>query len=130
MEPQFKLSRQQKVRMILRYLKGCLKFFIAALVCACLTMAFHALTPQVIRITVDTVLKSDASAVPQILQSILPVKFLLENPGQALWIAAGAVLLLALLRGVFNYGQRVNLSKGSEASLNTFGMTSFATFSI
>lgn len=114
MEPQFKLSRQQKVRMILRYLKGCLKFFIAALVCACLTMAFHALTPQVIRITVDTVLKSDASAVPQILQSILPVKFLLENPGQALWIAAGAVLLLALLRGVFNYGQRVNLSKGSE----------------
>lgn len=114
MQPQFKLSRQQKVRMILRYLKGCMKFFIAALVCACLTMAFHSLTPQVIRITVDTVLKSDASAVPKILESILPVKFLQENPGQALWIVAGAVLVLALLRGLFNYGQRINLSKGSE----------------
>ena len=33
---------------------------------------------------------------------------------RALWIAAGAVLLTALLRGLSTFGQRTQLSRGSE----------------
>lgn len=37
-----------------------------------------------------------------------------QNAGRALWVAAAAVLLAALLRGICTFGQRIYLSKGSE----------------
>lgn len=47
------------------------------------------------------------------LQPLLPL--LQAQKLHALWLAAAAVLLLALLRGFCNYGQRTQLSRGSES---------------
>lgn len=113
-EPQFKLSRREKAGMILRYLRGCKGFFAAALICACLSMVLNALTPQIIKITVDSVLGSTEPELSQKLLTLLSFDALQENPIRALWLAAGAVLLVAILRGLCSYGQRINLSKGSE----------------
>ncbi len=114
MEPQYKLSRQEKVDMILRYLKGCGRYFAVALVCACLGMVFNALTPQIIRLTVDSVLGDKPLQLPDLVQGWIPVEALRTQPLRALWMAAAAVLVTALFRGLCNYGQRINLSKGSE----------------
>lgn len=114
MEPQFKLPRQEKMSMILRYLRGCGKFFVIALVCACLGMVFNALTPQIIRVTVDSVLGEEPLELPALVQGTLPMDTLKAEPLHALWIAAAAVLVTALFRGLCNYGQRINLAKGSE----------------
>lgn len=114
MEPQFKLPRQEKMSMILRYLRGCGKFFVIALACACLGMVFNALTPQIIRVTVDSVLGEEPLELPALVQGILPMDTLKAEPLHALWIAAAAVLVTALFRGLCNYGQRINLAKGSE----------------
>lgn len=114
MEPQYKLSRQEKVDMILRYLKGCGRYFAVALVCACLGMVFNALTPQIIRLTVDSVLGDKPLQLPALVQGWIPVEALRTQPLRALWMAAAAVLVTALFRGLCNYGQRINLSKGSE----------------
>ena len=110
MEPNFKLSRQEKWDLIWRYLKPVIWFFAAALTCACLGMVFNALTPQIIKITVDSILGTEPAELPAFLGSWV------ENaePVKALWIAAAAVMAAALLRGVCSYGQRINLSKGSE----------------
>lgn len=114
MEAQFKLSRQEKTGLVLRYLRSCLGLFAAALICACLSMVLNALTPQIIKITVDSILGSDPVDLPKWLAGRISLEALRADPTGALWIAAGAVLLVALLRGVCSYGQRVNLSKGSE----------------
>ena len=110
MEPNFKMSKREKWTMIWQYLHPVVWFFVAALTCACLAMVFNALTPQIIKITVDTVLGTEESQWTQILSRWIDGR----NPLHALWIAALAVMLTALLRGVCSYGQRINLSRGSE----------------
>lgn len=114
METPFKLSRREKTDLILRYLRCCLGFFSIALLCACLSMVLNALTPQIIKITVDSILGTEPIALPKAVQNLLPLGSLRSNPIQALWIAAAAVIVVAILRGLCSYGQRIHLSKGSE----------------
>ncbi len=107
-----KLSRREKARLVTHYLRGCWGYFIAALVFSCLSMAFNALTPQIIRLTVDSVLDSKT---PELPARLLPLwNTLTQSTLRALWLAAAVVLLVAILRGFCAYGQRINLSKGSE----------------
>ena len=68
---------------------------------------------QVIRLTVDSILGAEQPSLPAFLQPLLPL--LQAQKLHALWLAAAAVLLLALLRGFCNYGQRTQLSRGSES---------------
>ena len=95
---------REKVQLIVRFLRGSIHYFVVALLCACLGMVFNALTPQVIRLTVDSILGAEQPSLPAFLQPLLPL--LQAQKLHALWLAAAAVLLLALLRGFCNYGQR------------------------
>ncbi len=114
METPFQLSRHEKTHLILRYLRSCLGYFAIALLCACLSMVFNAMTPQIIKITVDSILGTESAELPRLLRGILSLQTLREDPIQALWIAAAAVLFVAVLRGFCSYGQRIYLSRGSE----------------
>ncbi len=114
MEPQDKLSRREKTSLVMTYLRPVLGFFIAALVCACLSMVFNALTPQIIRITVDSVLDTEPVDLPQGLARWVQLEDLRAEPVRALWIAALGVMATAVLRGICSFGQRIYLSKGSE----------------
>ena len=114
METQFKLPKGEKLNLVARYLRGNLGFFAAALLCACLSMIFNALTPQSIKITVDSVLGEEPAQLPALLRGLIDLEGLKAEPIRALWLAAGAVVVVAILRGICTYGQRVNLSKGSE----------------
>ena len=74
METSFKLSRREKTDLILRYLRRCLGLFSVALVCACLSMVLNAVTPQIIKITVDSILRKRSFFITgiQFHQKILP----------------------------------------------------------
>ena len=115
MESNFKLSRREKTGLVARYLRGCWRYFLAAILFACLSMALNALTPQVIRLTVDSILDDQAPALPAWLLSRLDWAVLRAEPGRALLWAAGAVLLIALVRGLCSYVQRIQLARGSES---------------
>ncbi|MBR5537840.1 MAG: ABC transporter ATP-binding protein [Clostridia bacterium] len=114
MEPNFKLSGRQKTGLIARYLRGCWHFFAIGLVFACLSMALNALTPQIIRLTVDSILGEQAPELPARVLEWLRWDSLRQQPVRALWLAAAGVMAVAVLRGVCSFGQRLNLSKGSE----------------
>lgn len=114
MEPNFKLRRQEKTRMIWKYLRPVAWMFAAALLLACLSMVFHALTPQIIKITVDSVLGQEPADIPAFLTRWISIENLKSEPLRALWLAAIGVMLVALLRGICSYYQRVTLAKGSE----------------
>ena len=68
METPFQLSRHEKTHLILRYLRSCLGYFAIALLCACLSMVFNAMTPQIIKITVDSILGTEPAELPGLLR--------------------------------------------------------------
>ena len=110
METNCKLSRTEKARLIFRYLRDCWGHFVAAIGCACLAMVFGAVTPQIIRLTVDSILGDESAALPVFVQNLIGWETLRQSPGQALLLAAAAVLIVAALRGVCSYGQRIELA--------------------
>ena len=114
MEPEIKLSRGEKTSIILRYLRGNWFFFIAAISLAYLNTICNAVMPQIIRVTVDSVLDTKEPDLPGLVLRLLPLEHLRADPLRSLWIAAAAVAAAAALRGICIYGMRVNLAKGSE----------------
>ena len=114
MDTEIKLPRREKTGIILRYLRGNWGFFVAAITLAYLNTICNAVIPQVIRVTVDSVLDDKAPDLPAFIQGLLPLEGLRATPLRALWAAAGAVVLAALVRGICIYGMRINLAKGSE----------------
>ena len=114
METEAKLPRREKTALILRYLRGNLGFFAGAVVLAYLNTICNAVMPQIIRVTVDSVLDVKEPNLPQWVRSLLDLDALRADPLRALWIAAGAVALAAAVRGLCIYGMRINLARGSE----------------
>ncbi len=114
MEEKFRLSAGQKLRLIGKYLRGCYGFFAAALALSCLGTVFNALTPQIVRLTVDSILGSEPPELPAWLSELLHWDTLRQSTLRALILAAAAVLLAAAARSLCTYGQRVTLSRGSE----------------
>jgi len=114
MEPKTKLSRRDKTSLVLRHLRGNWGFFAGAILLAYMNTICNAVIPQIISVTVDSVLGTKKPDLPGFLAALLPLDRLRADPYLSLWIAAGAVVLAAAVRGVCIYGMRVNLAKGSE----------------
>ena len=100
MEPVFKLSGREKTSLVLRYLRGCWSFFVLGLLCNCVSSLLGALTPQIIRISVDSVLGEEPPALPAFLQQLLRWETLTAEPMRALICAALAVMAVAVLLAV------------------------------
>ena len=114
MEPKTKLSPREKAALMARYLRGVWPRFALAIGFACLGMALNALTPQIIRLTVDSILGDKEAALAPWLLRLIRWETLKQEPMRALWAAAAAVLAVALVRGVCGFFQRTELSRGSE----------------
>ena len=100
-------------RLIRRFAKGSILLFIVAVICSILNTAISSLTPQILRVTVDSVIGQEPLNLPDFLTSRL--SGLLEgDKGRLLLYASGAILLTAALSGIFYYLLRVCLAKGSE----------------
>ena len=101
-----------KAALIWRFLRPSAGLFAAALVFSMLNTVFNAVTPQVIRITVDSVIGGGAYALPDWLVSVLG---LVGAPLiKGLMLAALGILISAALSGVCNYFARLDTAKCSE----------------
>ncbi len=114
METQKKLSSREKISMILDQLQGNWGFFVGAILLAYMNTICNAIIPQIISVTVDSVLGTKEPDLPGFLTALLPLDQLRADTWAALWIAAGAVVLMAAVRGVCIFGMRINTAKGSE----------------
>lgn len=114
MQEKFKLPPGAKLRLVGTYLRGCYAYFAAALILSCLGTIFNALTPQVVGLTVDSILGSEPPDLPAWLLQLLRWDTLRQNVLHTLIFAAVAVLLAAIARSLCTYGQRVCLARGSE----------------
>lgn len=106
--------RRRRTGMILRFLRGNVHLFVGALIFSMLNTLFSAATPQIIRVTVDSIIGGDLSAMPDMIQSLLPERFFARQGMTALLIAAGAVLVVSALSGLSTYASRMSLARGTE----------------
>ena len=104
-----------KAAMIFRFLKPCLPLMLTGLFFSAMITVCQAFIPQVIRISVDGVLGSDLSKIPEWVKAFLSEETIRENPGKMLKIAALAVILLAAINIAANYYSKVFAAKGSES---------------
>ena len=104
-----------KAALIFRFLKPCLPLMLTGLFFSAMITVCQAFIPQVIRISVDGVLGSDLSKIPEWVKAFLSEETIRENPGKMLTIAALAVILLAAINIAANYYSQVFAAKGSES---------------
>lgn len=104
-----------KAAMIFRFLKPCLPLMLTGLFFSAMITVCQAFIPQVIRISVDGVLGSDLSKIPEWVKAFLSEETIRENHGKMLTIAALAVILLAAINIAANYYSKVFAAKGSES---------------
>lgn len=93
----FKLMKR-KIQLILRYFKGAKKYFLAAVLASLITTVFNALTPQIFRFTIDSVLEGNE------------YPYLAEH----LWIMALILVGVALFSGAAMYVSRYHTAKAGE----------------
>ena len=104
-----KLTGRGKAKLVVRYLRPVAWLFALGLLMSLFSQVFNALIPQIVRVTVDSVLGTEKPQLPA-----LPIEALRADPAMALVWAAGAVVLFAVLRGFAIFGQRLFLARGSE----------------
>ena len=108
-----KQKKKGKGKLIWRFLKPCLPWFLAALFFSITITVCQAMIPQVIRFGVDGVLRGDESRIPGWITAAMP-SAVKGRPSAMLTFAAVAIVVLALVNILGNYGQRVYSAKGSE----------------
>lgn len=99
-------NKTEKFRIIFRFLKGNIRFFVGTLLFSVLFTACNALIPQIVKYTADHILVLDG--IPDGL-----------NVRQTLLLSALLVAASAVLSGVFNYLSKMCLAKGSENFLKS-----------
>ena len=109
-----KLTGRGKAKLVVRYLRPVAWLFALGLLMSLFRQVFNALIPQIVRVTVDSVLGTEKPQLPAALAGALPIEALRADPAMALVWAAGAVVLFAVLRGFAIFGQRLFLARGSE----------------
>lgn len=109
-----KLTGRGKAKLVVRYLRPVAWLFALGLLMSLFSQVFNALIPQIVRVTVDSVLGTEKPQLPAALAGALPIEAMRADPAMALVWAAGAVVLFAVLRGFAIFGQRLFLARGSE----------------
>jgi len=101
-------------RLIMPYTKGLMGFFILTALAIIVRVFVNFATPQVIRFTVDSVIKSEPLNLPQILVNLIKTVGGIEIIKQNLWIPALFIVAFSLITCVCDYVSKVFIAKGSE----------------
>jgi len=105
---------KKRFSFISTFSSGSKLLFLFSLLAAFLNNMFHALIPQVVRITVDSIVDDNPFALPTFaadyIQSIGGRDFFLNN----LYICAILILIIAFCSGIFNFISRASIAKSSE----------------
>ncbi len=104
--------KQSKRALIWRFVRPYLWIFALTLVFSMGNTVFSSLTPQVVRVAVDSILGGEPF--PKIVTALAPEALLGAEPLTQLLAAAGFLLAVAVLSGLCTYGSRMGTANASE----------------
>ncbi len=99
----------------LPYTRGLRGTYLLAVMTTFLGILFNFLAPQVIRVTVDSVIGNEPFALPDLLSNMLTAIGGREMLRSSLYICAGAILLCTALEGLFVLSSRLLMSHATES---------------
>ena len=88
-------QKQSAFSVVFRFVRSNLWLFGLGLLCSVLNTAFNSLTPQIIRLTVDSIIGS--GELPAWLENLGVGQMAADDPAKMLLLAAAAVLITAIL---------------------------------
>ncbi len=108
-----KNKKSDNITLIAKYSKGTRLAFFVGLVFSMITTMFNALTPQLIRISVDSIIDDMPFDMPDYLQPVAQFLSSLDLLN-ALLIMSVSVVVVAMLSGLSNLMSRTTLAQASE----------------
>ena len=112
--------RASRWRLLYRFLRGSKGFFLLCMCCAALSALADMITPQIIRVTVDQVIGgAPADTLSPAVRGLLASFGGAEALRGRLWVAALAVVAVALVKVAALYGFRVANVRGGETLVKT-----------
>lgn len=106
-----------KAKMIIESTYGLKKYFIIAVITTILGIGFNYLTPQIIRITVDSIIGNMPFNLPSYMLNIIDNLGGREFLRQNLYIPAIIGVLFSILSGICNYFYKVYMAKASDGTI-------------
>lgn len=103
-----------KMKLISRFLKGNLHMFVLVFIFSMLNTVFNALTPQIVRISVDSVIGGADWQLPGWLVDTFHLETIRQNGWYALLLAGAGIMAASVLSGICNYVTKMEMAKGSE----------------
>ena len=110
-------QKSKAYAVVFRFVKENLWLFGLGLLCSMLNTAFNSLTPQIIRMTVDSIIGSEE--LPGWFTALGLQRLLQGDTAQVLLLAAAAVLAAAILSGIFSFLARINTARASENAIKS-----------
>lgn len=112
-----KATKEQKRsnrRLMLEFLRGSKLLFLAGIIVSLGVTGADMLNPQLIRFTVDTVLRQEESSTPAYVQAIVDMLGGADAIRTHLWTVAAVIIVVAFFAAIFRYLQRILNTKASE----------------
>ena len=112
-------SQVPMMKLIWRFLKGSKAMFVASILLAALTALTDMVTPQIIRAAVDNAIGGNEPTFGPAVMKLVNAVGGFEYLGKNLWIMALAVLVVALVKVLSQYGFLVTNTRASETLVKT-----------
>ena len=107
-------GKMSRVQLIFLFLRGSKRYYLLAILGSLFVTLTEMITPQIIKLTVDSVIGSEPLRVPGFLTALIDAVGGVEAlKGNLLWIAA-AVVLIAALTAVFRFVNLLETARASE----------------
>ena len=106
-------------RLLWKFLEGSKRFFLASILCAGVTALADMIQPQIIRAAVDCAIGGKEGDFPDIVMETVERLGGFSYLGQNLWIMALAIVAVAAVQVLSQYGFRVFNTRASETLVKT-----------
>ena len=111
--------KKTKKNILFIFLKGALRFFVLTVISSAMVTLLDAAIPQIVRLTVDSVIGSEPLQLPTFMMDIIARLGGVEALRSKLYLIAILVCVTALCASVFKYLTRVFNARGSETMVET-----------
>jgi len=106
-------------KLLWRFMKGSKRMFLAGVACSAMVSLADMVSPQIIKMGIDNAICGLDPDQPAWIMSVINRFGGFAYLGQHLWIMAAAIMVVALVRSVAQYGVSVFNNKGSETLVKT-----------
>ena len=114
-----KIPKEYKRQLLWRFLRGSKALFLLSMLCSALAALGDMVSPQIIRVAVDNVLGGKDTQLPALAQRLIERAGGLAFLAEHIWIMALALLAVALVKVLSQYGYLVSRTKGAETMVKS-----------